>query len=48
MLAKWFGRTQKLGTDILEGRKLLNTLRRFGYHFEVHLIDLVSDLATLV
>ena len=28
----------------MEGRKLLNTVTRLGYHFEVPLIDLISFL----
>jgi hypothetical protein len=44
MLANWFGRTQKLGPDTLEGRDLLNTDTRLGYHFEVPLTDLISFL----
>jgi hypothetical protein len=44
MLAKWFRRAQKLGPDTLEGRKLLNTAIRLGYHFEVPFIDLISFL----
>jgi hypothetical protein len=42
IIAKWLGMTQKLVLTLLEGRTLLNTLRRLGYHFEVTLIDLIS------
>jgi hypothetical protein len=41
IIAKWFGRTQEKSVlTLLEGRKLFNTLRRLGYHFEVPFINL--------
>jgi hypothetical protein len=37
-----FGRSQKLGPDTLECRKLLSTLKRFRFDFEVALIGFIE------
>jgi len=46
IIDKWLRTTQKLVLTLEEGRKLLNTLRTIGYHFEVPLIDLSPNPMT--